>query len=181
MKEFNLSIPWMYFTGIEQGEISVLFFEKLPYGFEEVEKGDLIKIETYGNVQKMYFDHSLILPFKDIDDSIARKAGFATRELLSAHLASRFDIKKYEFTTTSKIDRELFYVVFLTDDPEKVSFSDGECSCKFDKYKNIKYTTIDNKKIQEWCKGLTPYRYSTSMGTYKEDFYNPEYDDKPWS
>lgn len=181
MKEYNLSIPWMYFTGIEAGEITVLFFDKIPFSLDKIKSGDLLKISIFDSCQKMYFDHSEIIPFKEVDNDLAKKAGFATKELLSSHLMERFDMLKYSLSKESKIDNELFYVIYLVNDPEEITFSDGECSCKVDYDDNVISTYLNNKYVKEWKKKNKVCPYTMNTLQYNKDFYNPEYDDKPWS
>lgn len=154
MKEFNLTLPWMYFSGLKNGDIKILFFEKLPFK-EDLKKGDLIIFNDFDLKLKMYFDYSKILSFKDVTNDMAKKAGFANRELLCDHLMNRFDITSYSFLSNSKIDKELFYMLVLTDDPV---FSDGEVEVKMNVVPGSMISTTDYTakcKKDCWLNNLT--------------------------
>lgn len=180
MKEYRLSVPWMYFTGIERGKITALFFDKVPYSLDGIKTGDLVKINLQDSCQKMYFERSNIISFNQVDDDLVKRAGFATKELLSYHLMDRFNIANFGTSKHSKINNELFYVIYLIDDPEKITFNDGECCCTFKKNNNVFSTYLNNKYVKEWSKKNKPYTYTTTSFEYDKDLYNPEYDDKPW-
>lgn len=154
MKENSLTLPWMYFSGLKRGEIRILFFDKFPFK-EDVKKGDLITFVNFNSKIKMYFNYSEILPFKDVTDDIAKKAGFINRDLLAEHLIKRFNIESYSFIGEPAIDDELFYMLVLVDDPV---FNDGEVEVKMNTLPGSMIKTSDYTskcKSKCWLNNLT--------------------------
>lgn len=148
MKEFTETLPWVYFKGIQDGKITVLFFEKMK--MDGAAFGDLINFVHLGAKVKMYFDHGEIISFRDVTDEIAQKAGFANRELLSEHLMNRFNIESFDFSIESKIDDELFYMVFIVDDPDD-AITTPRCSNRMKKgcFKNWGNLTLNDEYEQQ--------------------------------
>lgn len=129
MKRLSLTIPWMYFTGIQSGDISVLFFDKVR--IPDAKKGDLISLYHNESVKK-YFISGKPIAFKEVTNDIAKSAGFASRELLANHLMERYNIPQYNiFTSKSQIDDEIFYMIEIADDPVN-TYYDGEVDVKMD-------------------------------------------------
>ena len=154
MKDITLTLPWMYFTGIQNGDISIIFFDKVPFS-EEVSKGDLITFHGFREKIKTYFDSCKIISFKEVTDDIAKKAGFANRDLLADHLMQRLNIEAYSILSHKKIDDVLLYMLIITDDP---TFSDGEVEVKMDvlpksMIRATDYTSKCNQKC--WLNNLT--------------------------
>ena len=97
-----LKIPYIYFSGVKNGDITVLFFEKAQ--LDGVKKGDLIEVSNINEKIKMYFDSARLMIFKDVDDELAKEAGFATRDLLANHLYERFNSTAFLLENTFNRD-----------------------------------------------------------------------------
>ena len=146
-KNFNLTLPWMYFNGIKSGDITVLFFDRYPFE-GDIEKFDLITFSDFNTKIKMYFKDSKILAFKNVTEDLAKKAGFANKDLLAAHLIDRFNITSYTLVGKPTICDELFYMLVLTDDPN-LTASDGEVTLKFNVVPGTMAVSTDSSKETE--------------------------------
>lgn len=169
-----LNVEWMYFNGIRDGKITAVFFdtEKLP----DLKKGDLFEISFYKHTLKMYFNYSKKISFRQVSEDLAKKAGFETRELLCDHLINKYNISSFPlFNTESLIDDELFYVIVFTDDPEKITYGDGEREYKPKFIDSIKSITMDSDSCSPKVKLYENSPY------YINEMYNPEYDTKFWT
>lgn len=154
MKDITLSLPWMYFTGIQNGDISIIFFDKVPFS-KEVSRGDLITFHGFQKKIKTYFDSCKIISFREVTDDIAKKAGFANRDLLADHLIQRLNIEAHNILSHQKIDDVLLYMLIITDDP---TFSDGEVDMQMDVLPESMISTTDYSKkcgTKCWTNNLT--------------------------
>ena len=157
MTDFRLLTHWMFFTGLRNGKISILFFEseQLP----GVKKGDLVTLYWDKEEEiKLYLKEAKPIVFRYVTDEQAQKAGFATKELLSYYLMQKYNLTSYRATVDSHIPDRIFYILEFVDDPTKIDYSDGE-------------TYRERKDV----KGLKSVYYAPTVNTY-----NPEYDEKPW-
>lgn len=163
----TLSINWMYFTGIRDGKITALFFDcEKNYNLR---KGDLFRIfYNKDHEVKMYFDSAKVISFREVDDRLAKKAGFATKELLSSHLIKEYNLSDFHFGVEDHLRDKLFYVITFVDDPSKIFYDNGENKSNVAYIDNIK-SLIPRKEQLEYCSNIDKCSYINEM-------YNPEYD-----
>lgn len=165
-----LSINWAYFTGIRDGKITALFFDcEKNYNLR---KGDLFKIfYNKDNEVKMYFDSAKAMSFREVDDKLAKKAGFATKELLSNHLIKEYNLSDFHFGVEDHLRDKLFYVITFVDDPSKLLYDNGENKFNLvhvSREPQIK-SLVPKKTQLDYCKNVDESDYVNEM-------YNPEYD-----
>jgi len=136
MTELRLSVPWMFITGLMKGKISILFYETEE--LHGAKKGDLVELYwDDANSIKLYLKEAKPIVFRDVTDKIAKKSGFATKELLSYYLMQKYNITSYRMTPEAHIPDRLFYMIEFIDDPENIEYSDGETIRNTTKVPNV--------------------------------------------
>lgn len=113
--------------------------------------GDYI-LASKGNYDvKAKIVRTYIKAFEDVTDKEAQKAGFLNKDFLRDELANRYDLKQFfDVITGTSIDEEIFFLIELNTNEEE-------------------HVAINN-----------PVRVNLYSKQYNKEFYNPEYDGKPW-
>lgn len=171
MKVHNINIDSKYFEPIREGKITLLIFnKKVLYG---IEQDDCIIASKGSYDVKAKIVRTYIKSFKEITENEAQKMGFLDKNFLKDELVRNFDLDKtFDFDSgyiTKNIDNEIFFLVEITpvrDVLYKKSIFDDE--------KNCTILTEDYSSIYD---NLSVNLYSKE---YNKEFYNPEYDIKPW-
>lgn len=153
MKVHNISIDRKYYEPIRNGKITLLIFDKKV--IQDGEIGDYI-LASHGSYDvKSRIVKAYVKAFENITEEEARKSGFITKDFLKDELINRFDLKAtFSFELGSSIDNELFYIIEIANDKEEPSSE------------KLKFGNLTNVNL-----------YSKE---YNKEFYNPEYDAKPW-
>lgn len=154
MEVHNISINRKYFEPIRDGTISLLIFKKKVIHNGKI--GDYI-LASFGSYDvKAKISGISIKAFEDITEKEARMAGFLNKDFLKDNLISEFDLKSNfnVLSSLENIDDELFFLVEL----------------KIDE---------DHTMLNNW--GYDETKVTLYSKDFNKEFYNPEYDTKPWS
>lgn len=160
MTKFKQYVNEMYFEGIKNGKITALIFDEEV--FPEAKRGDILELFNTLNSIKMYFVNSKICSFKDITTNDAKWLGFATKDLLAAHLIHKYHYDIPLVNYKKRLSGKLFYIVYIIEDIEEEKRFDE----RFNKINPFECYLYDGKPLKTYL--VTNYSY------------NPEYDEQPW-
>lgn len=117
----------------------------------DAQPGDFI-LASYGNYNvKAKISRIYMKAFEDITEEEAKNAGFLNKDFLEDFLINEFSLKPIiSHFGTPKIDEELLFLIELNTEDEN-------------------HFMINN-----------PIKVNLYSKEYNKEFYNPEYDMKPW-
>ena len=117
----------------------------------DAQPGDFI-LASFGNYNvKAKISRVYMKAFEDITEEEAVKAGFLNKDFLQESLANEFNLRPVNgYFGSYNIDKELFFLIELNTSEEE-------------------HYTLNN-----------PVKVNLYSKEYNKEFYNPEYDMKPW-